>query len=81
MVMMMMMMMMMRQPRGGGVAFRLTGAGCMARIWELSGFSDPKALAGVCENIADVAIAIAIPGASDLGSTLLLHLAASPRLM
>ena len=41
---------------------RLTGAGRMPCIWAMSGHSEHKALAGVCENVAEVATAIAIPG-------------------
>ena len=56
-----------RPPRGGGVALRQTGAGRMARLWAMSGCPGPKALAAVCENIAEVATSIAIPGWSGLG--------------
>ena len=63
-------MMLLRLPRGGGVAFRLTGAGCVPRIWALSGCSDHKSLAAGCENIAEVASAIATPVESDLGTIL-----------
>ena len=46
----------------------MTGAWRMPLIWAMSGFSEPKATAGVCENIAEVATAIAIPAESALGS-------------
>ena len=56
-----------RLPRGG-VAFRMAGAGCMSRIWAMSGFPETKALAAFCGNVAEVAIAIATQCESDLGS-------------
>ena len=40
----------------------------MPRIWAISGFSEPKAMAGVFENVAEVATSIAIPAESALGS-------------
>ena len=40
-------------PRGGGVALRLTEAGCTPRIWARARLSAPKAMAGPCGDIAD----------------------------
>ena len=63
-------MMLLRPPRGGGVAFRQTGAGRAARLWAMPWPPEPKALGAVCENIAEMAISIATPRESDRGSIL-----------
>ena len=62
-------MVMIRPPRGGGIFIRPTGAACWPRIWAKPGFSDPKALAGVCGEIAELATSIATPAESDLGES------------